>query len=89
MSRLEQITQAVYHVEVQWECIFDKGILADHPELKTHPNVQHSPLNTRDAPYGGRTKAIRLHYKAGDGQTIQYVDVSLYTRTYANTLSSQ
>jgi G:T-mismatch repair DNA endonuclease (very short patch repair protein) len=37
MARLEQITQAGYKVEVQWECEFDEGILADHPELKT-PN---------------------------------------------------
>ena len=79
MAGLEQITQAGYQVEVQWECDFDKGILADHSELKLHPIVQHSPLNTRDALYGGRTEAMRLHHTAGDGDTIQYVDViSLY-----------
>ena len=79
MDRLEQITQAVYQVKVQWECDFDKGILADHPELKLHPFVQHSPQNTRDALYGGRIEAMWLHHKAGDGETIQYVDVmSLY-----------
>ena len=32
--RLEQIAQAVYQVEVQWECDFDKGLLA---ELELHP----------------------------------------------------
>ena len=52
MARLEQITQAGYQVELKWECDFDKGILADHPELMSHPVVQHSPLNTRDALYG-------------------------------------
>ena len=61
------------------ECDFEKGILADHPELKTGPIVQHSLLNTRDALYGGRTYTMSLHYKFGDGDTIQYVDVmSLY-----------
>ena len=35
MSRSVQITQAVYQVEIQGECDFDKGILADHSELKT------------------------------------------------------
>jgi hypothetical protein len=41
--------------------------------------VLHEPLNTRDALYGGRTEAMRLHYKAAEGETIQYVDVmSLY-----------
>jgi G:T-mismatch repair DNA endonuclease (very short patch repair protein) len=49
MSRLAQITQAGYQVEVQWECEFDSKILPRHPELKTHPIVQHSPLKTRDA----------------------------------------
>ena len=44
-SRLEEITQAGYQIEDQWECDFDKGVLADHPELKTHPIVQHCPLN--------------------------------------------
>ena len=53
--------------------------LSIHPELKLHPVVKHSPLNTQDALSGGRTEAIRLHHKAGDGETIQYVDViSLY-----------
>ena len=79
MALLEQITQAGYQVEVQWECDFDREILADHPELKLHPIVQQSPLNTRHALNGGRTEAKRLHHAAGDGETIQYVDVmSLY-----------
>ena len=64
---------------MHWECDFDKGLLADRPDLKLHPVVQHSPLITRDALYGGRIEAMRLHHKVGDGETIQYVDViSLY-----------
>ena len=79
MVRLEQIIRAAYKVEVQWECEFDGVILASRPELKTHPLVQHNPLNTRDALYGGRTEAMRLHYKVQEGETIQCVDVmSLY-----------
>jgi len=47
--------------------------------LLTHPIVVQSPLYTRDALYGGRTEAMRLYYKAGADETIQYVDVmSLY-----------
>jgi G:T-mismatch repair DNA endonuclease (very short patch repair protein) len=49
IARLAHITQAGYQVEDQWECEFDKGILAAHPELETHPIVLHEPLNTRDA----------------------------------------
>jgi predicted nucleic acid binding AN1-type Zn finger protein len=51
MARLVQITQTVYQVEIQWECEFDKGILAALHELKKHPIVQHEPLITRDALY--------------------------------------
>ena len=53
--------------------------LSQHPYLKTHPLVLHNPLNTRDALYGGRTEALKLHYKVKEGESIQYVDVmSLY-----------
>ena len=74
ISRLEQITRAGYQVKVQWECEFE-----EKPDLHTHPVVRQSPLCTRDALYGGRTEAMRLHYKVRENETIQYVDVmSLY-----------
>jgi G:T-mismatch repair DNA endonuclease (very short patch repair protein) len=53
MARLEQITRAGYVVEVIWECEFDEGILAHHPDLQVRTIVEHIPLNTRDALYGG------------------------------------
>jgi G:T-mismatch repair DNA endonuclease (very short patch repair protein) len=37
MARLEQITNAGYQVDVQWECKYDKDILPMHPEMKNHP----------------------------------------------------
>ena len=44
MSRLEQITQAGYHVKIQWECEFDNaGIVNQKRELLT------LPLHTRCA----------------------------------------
>ena len=68
MSRLEQITRAGYLVKVQWEFEFDDaGRLAQ-------PIVQQSPLWNRNALYGGRTEAMRLHYKARENETIQNVD---------------
>ena len=74
MLRLKQITQAGSQVKVQWECEFE-----EKPELLTHPLVRQSPLCTRDALYGGRTEAMRLHYKVSYNEAIQYVDVmSLY-----------
>ena len=56
---------------MQWECDFDKGILVDGPDLKLHSVVHHSPLFTLDDLYGGRREAMRLNYKAGDGEYIQ------------------
>ena len=80
MMRIEQITLAGYQVEVQLECEFDEEILTRYPDLKTLSVVLHSPHNTRDTLYGGRTEAMRLNYKIREGEeTIQYVDVmSLY-----------
>jgi hypothetical protein len=61
MARTEQIARAGY-VKIQWECKFDEAkIIEENNELLTHPIVRHSPLKTRDALYGGRTEAMRLH----------------------------
>jgi hypothetical protein len=70
MSRLEQITRAGYQVEIQREYEFDAAILTHHPDLRTHPMIEHSPVVTRVALYLGRTEAVRHHYKIGDGETI-------------------
>jgi hypothetical protein len=80
MTRLEQITKAGYKVEIMWECELDRDILPKHPELRNNLLVEHTPLNTRDALYGGRTEAMSLHKKIEEGQeTIEYCDVmSLY-----------
>jgi G:T-mismatch repair DNA endonuclease (very short patch repair protein) len=87
-ARLAKITEAGYQAEVQWECDFDKGIIAAQPELEAHPILLHEPLNTRDAMYGSRTEAMRLHYKAAEGETIQYVDVMSLYHTSASISSS-
>jgi hypothetical protein len=73
MFRLERITKAGYQVKVQWECEFELPEDMDMEEV-------HLPLRTRDALYGGRTEAMRLHYKVKEGEeTIEYVDImSLY-----------
>jgi len=79
MARLGQIMRVGHHVEVQWECEFENEILVRQPELKMHPVIEHEPLKTRDALYGGRTEAMRIYYKIREGESIQYCDiVSLY-----------
>ena len=80
MNRIEQIAKAGYKVKIKWECEFDEAKIAENkPELLTHPNVQHSPLKTRDALYGGRPEATHLHYEITENETIEYSDfISLY-----------
>jgi len=76
MSRLGKITRAGYLVKFEWESEFDD---ARRPELLPHLIIQQSPLRNRDGLYGRRTEAMLLHYKAGENETIQYVDfMSLY-----------
>jgi len=81
LARIELIKRAGYHVKIQWECKFDEAkIVEQKPELLVHPIVKHASLITRDALYGGRTEAMRLHYKLREGEeSVQYCDVmSLY-----------
>jgi hypothetical protein len=77
LARIELIKRAGYHVKFQWECKFDEAkIVEQKPELLVHPIVKHAPLITRDALYGGRTEAMRLHYKIQEGEeSIQYCDI--------------
>jgi G:T-mismatch repair DNA endonuclease (very short patch repair protein) len=72
MSRLERIAQAGYQIVIKWDCEFEP------PEEEEEE--ERLPLKTRDALYGVRTEAMRLHYRFREGEeTIQYVDVmSLY-----------
>jgi hypothetical protein len=70
-ARIEQIKQAGYRVIIQWEYEFD-----ERPELLVHPTIKNAPLITRDALYGGRTEAMKLHYMISEGrESVQYCDV--------------
>jgi len=76
LSRFEQIKRAGYEVKIQWEYQFDEAkIVEQKPELLTHPIVRHAHLTTRDALYGGRTEAMRLHYKTREEESVQYCDI--------------
>ncbi|XP_074619749.1 uncharacterized protein LOC141878657 [Acropora palmata] len=71
-----------YNVVTMWECDWERlkqqcedirACLSDHPI--------HTPLNPRDAFYGGRTNAVVLHSTTDEakGEKIHFVDVmSLY-----------
>jgi G:T-mismatch repair DNA endonuclease (very short patch repair protein) len=63
-ARLQKIRDAGYTVVLIWGCEFKK-LLCDKPglqnELCSHPYVKHSPINIRDALYGGRTAATKTY----------------------------
>jgi hypothetical protein len=82
MARLQKIRDAGYNVVSIWGCEFRK-LLRENPglenELSSHPYVKNSPINIRDALYGGRTEATKTWYRVKEGEEIRYVDViSLY-----------
>ncbi|XP_023312242.1 uncharacterized protein LOC108915368 [Anoplophora glabripennis] len=71
-----------YEVVEMWECEFRRN-LQKNDEVRNysenHPLVTLTPLNPRDAFYGGRTGNTVEYYKCGPGEKIKYVDVcSLY-----------
>jgi hypothetical protein len=47
-------------------------------ELCSHPFVKNTPINIRDALYGGRTEATKMWYKVKQGEEIHYSDVIIY-----------
>jgi len=44
-------------------------------ELSSHLYLKNSPLNIRDALYGGQNGAHKTYYKVKQGEKINYVDV--------------
>jgi hypothetical protein len=69
MARLQKIRNADYNVSI-WGCEFRK-ILLQKPglenELSSHPYFKNSPLNIRDALYGGRTEAKKTYCRVEQG----------------------
>jgi len=74
------LLRAGYTVIEIWECQWDR-LVDNEPAvsqlLRSLDLV--SPLELREAFFGGRTGAVALHAVAGEGEEIRYVDVtSLY-----------
>lgn len=70
-----------HEVVEMWECDFLKLKKKSRAmmNLDSHPMLHSTPLNPRDAFFGGRTGNTKSYAKCAEGETIQYVDVcSLY-----------
>ena len=79
-KKMEALKAAGYTVIQMWECEYRQQ-LQTNAELSSF--VQSycavSPLDPRDAFFGGRTEAITLYAEAGEGESISYIDFcSLY-----------
>ena len=68
-------------VEVMWECQWLKCLKEAQGTLETWLTrwKPMTPLEPRDAFFGGRTNAVKLHHECAEGEKILYQDVtSLY-----------
>ena len=79
-EKIKTLKDHGYRVIEKWECEWDKDVKTD-PELQQflvdYKNVD--PLQPRDAFFGGRTNAVKLHHKINEEEQIKYMDVtSLY-----------
>jgi hypothetical protein len=84
-ARLQKIEYAGYNFVSIWGCEIKK-LLRETPglenELCSHPYVKISPINIRDAFYGGRSEASKIYYRDEKWEKIHYVDViRLYPHT--------
>ena len=80
LHKQDTLKQHGYDVKIIWECDWDQ-------ELKTNPELRQfvdtleivDPLQPRDAFFGGRTNAVKLHHVTEPDEEIEYIDVtSLY-----------
>ncbi|XP_018578193.1 uncharacterized protein LOC108916427 [Anoplophora glabripennis] len=82
LAKIQRLRDLGYEVVEMWECTF-RRLMAQDRQIEdyttNHPLVTLTPLNPRDAFYGGRTGNTFEYYKCGPGEKIKYVDVcSLY-----------
>jgi len=83
IRKVERFKRLGYQVGVKWECEF-KPELASNPEMKAFVERLKfdTPLEPREAFFGGRTNAVCLLKDVVDEETIPYVDfTSLYPFT--------
>ncbi|KAJ8981044.1 hypothetical protein NQ317_018016 [Molorchus minor] len=77
VGKTERLRELEYEVIEMWKCQFRRQ-LKENEELRkfteSHPLVTLSPLNHRDAFYGGRTGNTFEYYNCPPGEKIKYVD---------------
>jgi len=80
-EKIKTLRDHGYRVIEKWECEWEHDIKTD-PDLKHFLEVDYEnvePLQPRDAFFGGRTNAVKLHHRVTGPEKIKYMDVtSLY-----------
>lgn len=80
IAKEEMLRSAGYTLKVIWECQWEKE-KKENVQLQTFLQTYEltTPLDPRDAFFGGRTNASKLYHRVEEGEEIHYVDVtSLY-----------
>ena len=77
-TRIQQLSQLGHRVKEMWECKWNHMIQAD-PQLKQFIYTLNiaTPLNPREAFFGGRTNAIKFHHKVQENEKIHYSNMIL------------
>ena len=81
VAKKKRLEAAGWQVETMWECRWKNDVKRAEGELAAWLANWNpvSPLEPRDAFFGGRTNAVKLHHACGEGEKILYQDVtSLY-----------
>ena len=80
LTKRRKLESAGYTVVTKWECQWLRD-MKDNETIRSFVDrhLPISPLEPRDAFFGGRTNAVKLHHSVIEGETIRYQDVtSLY-----------
>lgn len=77
-AKIQHLTALGYRVKEMWECEWQHMIQSDN-HLKEFVETLDivTPLNPREAFFGGRTNAIKLHHKVEENEQIHYSDIIL------------
>ncbi|XP_031338143.1 uncharacterized protein LOC116167047 [Photinus pyralis] len=80
IAKSNRLKELGYCVNEMWECDFRQLMTQEmYRYTETHPVMSYSPLNPRDAFYGGRTGNAKSFYITKGDERIKYVDfTSLY-----------
>lgn len=72
-NKINRLTDLGYRVYEMWECEWNQ-MKNNNPQVKQFVDKLDivTPLNPREASFGGRTNAIKLHHRTEGDEQIYY-----------------